>query len=250
MLRIHSSFHKCLTQYYMSIMTRLINNKLQSKTSRYEHFESIEGLVYNRVHKYKLVSSNGFAIDTNRLNSEYRITRFIRDPRDLIVSGYFYHLKGSEPWFLMKNPTERYWAAINGKVPDNMPVNVSYSSYLQGLSLEDGLLAEIEFRRYQLESLRNWKKEDPHIRLFKYENIVGNEEETFREIFDFMQFSAVEKFVGLKLAKRYSLSGPKARKGHIRNSKSGQWKEHFTGKVEQAFNDQFLDILQRYNYEI
>lgn len=247
LLRIHSSFHKCLTKYYMNVMGTLYNNKYYTRKSRYEHFESIEGLLYNRAHRYKIVSTNGFAIDPTKLYGDYRITRFVRDPRDLIVSGYFYHLKGAEPWFRMENPTEKYWAAINGKVPAGMAENTSYSQYLQSLTLEDGLLAEIEFRKYQLESLRDWP-ENSKIKLFKYEDIIGNEVDTFKQLFDFMELSATEKKVGSFLAKRYALGNKQADKNHIRNASSGQWREYFTEEVSEIFNNQYQDVLEQYGY--
>lgn len=233
--------------YYMKVMKTLYNNKFYTMKPRYEHFESIEGLLYNRAHRYKIVSTNGFAVDPSRLSSDYRITRFIRDPRDLIISGYFYHLKGSEPWFRMKTPTDKYWAAINGKVPAAMKEGISYSQHLQNLSLEDGLIAEIEFRKYHLESMRQWT-ENSKIKLFKYEDIIGNEEDTFKQMFDFMELPAIEKKIGSFLAKKHSVGNKKASEKHIRNASSGQWKEHFTEKVSHVFNSQYQDILERYDY--
>ena len=234
----------------MSVMNDLLNTNRLSRRTAYEHFESIEGLVYNRAKRHTLISSNGFAIEPSRFSGEYKITRFIRDPRDLIVSGYFYHLAGSEPWFLMKNPTPSYWAAINGCVPSQMPGNVSYSEYLQSLSPEEGLLAEIEFRKHHLESMRKWPEADPNIILFKYEDIVGNEVEVFSEIFNFMEFTSWQKWRGIKLVKKYSLNGKKVKSKHIRNPKSGQWKDHFTAKVSKTFNDQYMDILKMYAYDV
>ena len=248
LLRIHSSFHKCLTMYYMSVMETLYNNKYYSRKRRYEHFESIEGLVYNRAHRYKIISTNGFAIDPDRLSSDYRITRFVRDPRDLIISGYFYHLRGAEPWFRMKNPTANYWSAINGNVPAGMPKNTSYSEYLQSLSQEDGLLAEIEFRKHQLASLREWQG-NPKIKLFKYEDIIGNEVQTFKQIFDFMELSSTEKTIGSFLAKRYSSEKKLANKKHIRNASPGQWQEYFSDNITNIFNNQYGDILEKYEYQ-
>ncbi|GAB5523640.1 MAG: hypothetical protein Roseis2KO_15120 [Roseivirga sp.] len=231
----------------MHVMEGLYN-KLLRKKNGYVHYEAVQGLFYNRVARHSLISTNGFAIDPSHFESDYRISRFVRDPRDLIVSGYFYHLKGSEPWFRFKTPSTSYWSAINACVPHEMPSGLSYQEYLSGLSLEDGLLAEMEFRKYHLESLRHWET-GPKIRVWKYEDILGNEEQVFRELFDFYEVSAIEKWLGVQLAKRYAYSGTKSLVKHIRNPVPGQWRGVFTEKVEEAFNRDYADLLDSLGYE-
>ena len=246
MLRIHSSFHKCLTMYFIRIMDMLYN-KGRLRKDRYRHFESLEGMFYNLNKNYRINSTNNFAIDLNRLEDDFRITRFIRDPRDMIVSGYFYHKRGAEPWFRMKNPNAKYWAPINGNVPDGIKKGESYADLLQRLPIEEGLIAEIEFRKFHFESMLQWP-EDERIKLFKYEEILGNEIETFRQIFDFYELSFFEKKMGLTLADLLSVKKLGGRSKHVRNASTGQWKEHFTPKVEDYFNSHYSKILDKYQY--
>lgn len=245
MLRIHASFHKCLTMYYLNVM-KGVYNRFRIK-ERYRHFESLEGMFYNMQKNYRVISTNNFAIDLNRLEDDFRITRFIRDPRDLIVSGYFYHKRGAEPWFRQKNPTLKYWSPINANVPTNMPNGISYAEYLQQLPKEEGLLAEIEWRQFHLESLRQWF-EDDRIKIFRYENIINNSEAVFDAIFRFYELSILERKFGVFLAGRYSLKRSASKSKHIRNPKPGQWREHFTPKVEIYFNNQYGDILDLLSY--
>lgn len=244
MLRIHASFHKCLTMYYIKVMHPLFN--WHPYRTRYKHLESIEGEFYNTVHKYKVVSTNGFAIDTSKLHDDYRIVRFVRDPRDLIVSGYFYHKRGAEPWFRFNNPTDRYWQPINGVIPSKMPAGCSYTEFLNSISLEDGLLAELEFRRNQFESLRHWR-EDKRIKLFRYEEILGNEMSIFEQIFEFYELPFFEKKLGTFLAGHYSAK-QQNQSSHIRDPRPGQWEHVFTSKVTNAFNKQYSDILELLRY--
>lgn len=213
---------------------------------RYHHFESIEGRFYNNLTRYKILSVNGFAVDIDSIPGDFRISRFIRDPRDLIISGYFYHYRGAEPWFRFKKPTLKYWEPINGNIPNSLPPNCSYSDYLQSMSKEDGLIAEIEFRKFQLESLRAWKP-DPRIMIFRYEDILGNEAKIFDSLLSFYQVSAFERKMGSWLANRYAATSQTKSK-HIRNAKPGQWKDHFTPKVETYFNDRYQDILADLGY--
>ncbi len=246
MLRIHAAYHKCLTMYFIRVMEKSISKSLLRRRSRYFHYESIEGWFYNNAKQYRVASTNSFAIETNRLSEEYRITRFVRDPRDLVVSGYFYHKRGAEPWFRMKNPTNKYWEPINGNLPKNMPLGISYAEYLSGLSLEEGLMAEIEFRKHHLTSYRTWE-ENEFIKIFRYEDILGNEVETFKAIADHLQLNPIEKKKVIYFAKKYAYS-PKKKDSHVRNPNPSQWKEHFTPKLETFFETEYSDILERYGY--
>ena len=248
MLRIHASYHKCLTMYFIRVMTNVFNKSLFSKKEHYRHFEAIEGVFYNTCKNYLLSSTNGFTIEPKRLPSDYRITRFVRDPRDLVVSGYFYHKRGAEPWFRMKNPTNKYWEPINGNTPKGMKKDQSYAEYLSGISLEEGLKAEIEFRKYHLESYRSWE-ENEKILLFKYEDILGNEVNAFKRLADHLKFNDKQRTAVAKYAKKFAYSPKTSKDKHIRNPKPNQWKEVFTPDITNMFNMEYGDILQRYGYE-
>jgi len=127
-----------------------------------------------------------------------------------------------------------------------MPQGVSYAGYLKSLSLEDGLIAEIQFRKFHLESLREWP-DDERIRLFKYEAILGNEAEVFRQIFDFFLLSHAEQIAAAWLASRFSVDR-RTDDRHIRDPRPGQWKERFTPRVAAYFDDRYADIIDRLEY--
>ena len=59
----------------------------------------------------------------------YRFVHIIRDPLEVVLSGYQYHLKTTERWAV--RPDKRY-------------KNKSYRGYLNSLSLADGLAAELK----------------------------------------------------------------------------------------------------------
>ena len=246
MYRIHASYHKCLTQYYMRIM-RKVFNWLPGKEA-YRHFESIEGVFYNNLHRYKVLSTNNFRIEPERIDGDFRISRFIRDPRDLIVSGYFYHKRGAEPWFRMKNPTPKYWEPLNGNVPKDQPDHLSYAEYLGSLDKESGLLAEIEWRKHHFASMRNWLN-DERVKLFRYEDILGNEVKVFEEIMEHYEMNGLTMKRVKHLADKYRFKSGGRKDKHIRNPKPKQWKEHFTPKVEAVFNEHYGDILELYGYQ-
>ena len=246
MLRIHASYHKCLTMLFYRTMNSALNKYDLSRGEKYRHFESIEGLFYNLNKDYYISSINSFAPNIDQFQDDFRITRFIRDPRDLVVSGYFYHKRGAEPWFRYVDPTDKYWAAINGCIPEGMPKGMSYAQYLNTISLEDGLKAEIEFRKHHFESMMEWP-EDKRIKLFRYEDIMSNQVAAFREIVDHYEIEGFTKKKIIYFSKRYALENRKGDK-HIRNSNSGQWKNQFTPELNDYFLSQYSDILDKYQY--
>ena len=234
--------------YFKNVMQSALNHYRTSLQKRYVHHESIEGVFYNRATRTYLNSINSFAIDIDRLDGDFKATRFIRDPRDLVVSGYFYHKRAAEPWFRMKNPTAKYWSPINGNVPVDMPADLSFAEYLNTLDQEAGLATEIEFRKHHLQSFRDWP-DDERIKIFKYEEIIGNEVDTFKEICTHLQLSKTETFRVIRKAKKLAYKKSSKNK-HIRNPNSGQWREHFSEQQNKRFVDDYGDILERHGYEL
>lgn len=247
MIRIHASYHKCLTMYFLRTANAALNTFAFSRKKQYEHFESIQGLFYNKMNQHYLCSINSFAPKLEKINGDFRLTRFIRDPRDLIVSGYFYHKKGAEPWFRFKGPTEEYWGAINGHVPEDLPPEDSFAEYLNKLDESHGLMMEMEFRKHHLESMRQWP-EDPRIKTFRYEDVISDQVGAFSEILEHLQIKGWEKRKLLFFAKKYALQNRK-KDNHIRDPKAEQWRKYFTPKMNKYFVQEYGDILERYGYQ-
>jgi len=190
--------------YFLRTASAALNRYSLYRKKEYDHFESIQGLFYNKMSQHYLCSINSFAPDIKKIEQDFRLSRFVRDPRDLIVSGYFYHKRGAEPWFRFKGPTEEYWAAINGHVPEQMPGNVSFAEYLSSLDQSEGLRQEMEFRKYHLSSMRHWA-EDPRIKVLRYEEVITDQVGAFREIVEHLEIGGLKKRKLLFFAKKYAL---------------------------------------------
>ncbi len=129
---IHGSYHKCLTVYFGRIMHAVFNRCLPW-SSGYRHYNSHLEDFYDGFHTHRIASINNRALDLERLG-RFRISRFIRDPRDLVVSGYFYHKRGSESWLTIESPTETDWYFANGRVPEALrATGSSFAQYLQSI---------------------------------------------------------------------------------------------------------------------
>jgi len=234
--------------YFLRTANASLNTLGFSRKKQYEHFESIQGVFYNTMYRYYLCSINNFAPDIEKINQDFRISRFVRDPRDLIVSGYFYHKKGAEPWFRFKDPTTQYWAAINGNVPSNLTPGDSFADALCNVNESDGLLMEMEFRKYHIESMRQWP-EDPRIKTFRYEDIISNQVAAFSELLDHLEIKGLTKRKIMFFAKRYALQN-RTNDTHIRDPKANQWRTHFTPQMNKIFVETYGDILERYGYPL
>jgi hypothetical protein len=246
--RIHCSYHKCLTVYFRRVMDGVFNRCLPWSAG-YRHYNSHLDDFYAGFRQLRVASINNRALDLGRLG-RFRISRFIRDPRDLVVSGYFYHRRGAEAWVGIESPTADDWYFANGVVPEGLrAAGGSFADYLRSLPEEDGLLAELEFRRRHLESMARWPAEHPDIVTFRYEDILVDEAAVFRRLFDFYGLSPVERLLGNWLARRYSR---RRRSGdpHIRDPSSGQWRRHFTPRVRRAFDASHPGLVERLGYPL
>lgn len=243
---IHCSYHKCLTVYYGRVMRGTFNKVLRWSRG-YRHFNSNLDEFLRCSETLRIASVNNRLLSIDRLG-DFRMTRFIRDPRDLVVSGYFYHRRGSEEWTSKPNPTRDDWSHFDGIVPDRMQGSgLSFAQYLESLPVEDGLLAELEFRRAHLESMAGWPTTHPNILVLRYEDVLGREEETFSEMFEHYGFSALERATGMFFVRRHALRRT-ASDPHVRNPSAGQWRKHFTPKVSNVFNSQYAALIGQLGY--
>lgn len=242
---IHCSYHKCLTVYYRRVMDAVFNRCLP--WSGYRHFNSHAEAFYHEFRRYRVSSINNRTLDLPRLG-HFRVSRFVRDPRDLVVSGYFYHRRGSEPWLTIEAPTEHDWYFANGFVPQELRASrLSFAQYLRSIPEEDGLLAELEFRRYHFESMHGWPDAHPQIATFRYEDILRDQAGVLGALFEFYGLSRFERWLGARFARRYAV-GARSGDPHVRNPSAGQWRAHFTPRVKQRFDAQYAPLVARLGY--
>ena len=138
---LHCSYHKCMTVYTKRVLRALFNRMLFFCGGRYRHFRSNISAFYANLERCRVLSVNNCVPDLNKLG-DFQMTRFIRDPRDLIVSGYFYHRRCNEKWTLIPDPRDADLRDVNGCVPLGVKPGESYSDFLQRVPLEEGLAAE------------------------------------------------------------------------------------------------------------
>jgi hypothetical protein len=237
----HFSFHKNLTVYY-----KTVSNFLAQSTGRsYCHFNSLLNEFQKNQQFLDIASLNNHFIDTREESDTTRCSLFIRDPRDLIVSGYYYHRRGAEAWCRIKDPKPADFKIVNGCIPTALMPGESFQDCLNRLPLSEGLSAEIEFRKLHLDSLSKWMKTPPQL-VMKYEDIIENEEYAFQRIGRFYRLNFAESALFVRQAVKNSAS--KRSTKHVRNPKSGQWRKVFPEETKRLFHDEFGELLHAVGY--
>lgn len=204
----------------------------------------------SNINKFEVISINNHHINLRKIAKPYKISRFIRDPRDLVVSGYFYHKRGAEAWTKIKSPKEKDWKIVNGNIPKVLlKSKLSYYEYLNDVTLEEGLIAEIEFRKFHFDSMMKWTEENS-VKLYRYEDIIGNEGNVFKDLFKFYGFNLFHQYIAEFYANKYSKKSYLSKNKHVRNPKTGQWKSIFNDEIVNYFNFLYKDLLMKYDYNI
>lgn len=118
---------------------------------------------------------NNHRIRLEALGGQDRVSHFVRDPRDVVVSGYLYHKAGGEEWSRTEEPSTGDWTVVNGCLPDSIGPGQSFATFLQSCPKEDDLIAEIQFRRRHFEAMGTWREGDRRVLTMRYEDIVDRE---------------------------------------------------------------------------
>lgn len=156
--------HKCATTWvvhFVDYVCRLTGRKTESLDNPRQYGGDLEA--------YRRERGIDFLFMRNSRWSELREVPFvrgvhlIRDPRDILVSAYFSHRNS--------HPTEGW------------PELVEHRKQLRELSLEEGLLREMEFSAPDLEDIASWNYQDDRILELKFERLVSDPFQTMLEAF-------------------------------------------------------------------
>lgn len=212
----------------------------------------------------------------------YRGFHVVRDPRDIVVSAYFSHLKS------LNAPT---WDELN-----------VLRDKLSGLNKEDGLSFELEYLGQQFKEMAEWNYQQEHILEVRMEDLSAAPFDVFRRILQFLEMFDPTERTGLsqslhalrltmnrlnykgrrhmpmnlpmfpvpkrpvyglpqdaleKIADRLSFArlaggrdkGQENVNSHYRKGVHGDWKNHFTPDHIAYFKAHYNDLLIQLGYE-
>ncbi len=195
-----------------------------SKDSRYpDEFD----LLFETHSKFELGS----------IQTPFRGMHIIRDPRDVIISGCFYHQKAKEYW--LHEPRQK-WQGLTYQQKINSYRNI-----------DDRIIFEMEnVGKGYVEEIMRWDYRNPHFIEIKYEDLIRDINLTlFHKIFTFLGFpgSAIPEI--LDIAYSNSLFSGKVNSAHVRSGKVKEWRKYFKPIHRDRFLELFGDCLVRLNYE-
>jgi hypothetical protein len=206
-------------------------------------------------------------IDLAHIAKPFVGVHVIRDPRDIIVSGYLYHRRTTEKWcvntdfgvtpsirfpkvpYSQEHRSEewkiRYLASLGG---------MSYQENLLRMSQQQGLMFEMNnYGAWTIESMKEWDYGMGNILEITFENLMSSYDDTFRRIFEHIGFSKSESNVGLNIAAQHDLGRrlPEEieKMRHVSSPRATKWKEYFETQHKNAFLDKFGDVLVKLGYE-
>ena len=188
--------------------------------------------------RWSVFFQNHSVFELERLEGPCRGLHLIRDPRDLAVSGCFYHQKSDEEW--LHEPR----ADLGGR---------TYRQCLDALAdPDDRLLFELEHcARESIEAMLAWDYRREEFLEMKYETLIEDHDLLhFHRVFTFLGFPGEVMPSLLSIAWAGSLfSGRIGPSTHVRSGRGGQWRRHFKAIHGRRFVELFGDALVRLGYE-
>jgi hypothetical protein len=229
-LLVHCSHHKAGTIWFQRVLLDVA---------------AYFGLSYRTGHDLPRVPDEGIVHYRNTGEFEaqcaeydgraFRGSHLVRDPRDLVVSAYHYHLHTSEQWIRM--PRDEY-------------AGRSLQEHLRSLNEHDGLLEEIRFASATvLPRMASWDYGRPQFLELRYEDVFVREQEGFHHLFRWYGFSPEAATRALEIAQRRSTSSRRRPDPHVRSGRPGEWMEHFTRDHRVLFAELAGDLLVTLRYE-
>lgn len=172
---------------------------------------------------------------------DFRGSHMIRDPRDVVVSAYFFHLWTNEAW--VHAPSPEYGG-------------LSYQAHLRSLSQEDGLLEEIRHSMPVIDEMTRWNYEDPRFLELRYEDAIADEVGLFSALFRHYGFHDAAAETSTAIAHRFGFErvagrrvGETRERDHLRSGRPGQWRVVFVDTHKSLFQELAGDALIALGYE-
>jgi len=249
--------HKCGTTYVKKILKKICHDlnigfllykyppyeKEQQIPAEKKFYSKIKQLLSKRITKkdsrlISFVNNSRYEKLFHHMTGPYKGFHIVRDPRDIIVSGYFSHLHS--------HPVKNRWGT---------EYLIEHRRWLESVSKNQGLLEEIK-RGYALNPISRWNYNNPDILEVKFEILTLNPGQYFGNILDHLdikiQRDHLDSIIELFSFKRLSggrSQGEENVKSHFRKGIPGDWKNHFNKDHIDLFKEKWGDLLIKLKYE-
>jgi hypothetical protein len=164
----------------------------------------------------------------------------VRDPRDIVVSGYNYHLWSTEKFLHVPKPRFR------GK---------TYQEHLNSLSVEEGLAVEIERCNGIFSRMSDWSYDDERVLEFRYEDVFGNDQMLWSDLMSHWGMKGEAHQRGVEIGLHFSFEQSKRRdvasgksQSHQAKGTPSQWQEVFTPSLVDLIEEKAGDLITKLGY--
>jgi len=216
---------------------------------------------------YDVVMFSNSTIEFEKITRPYAGTHMIRDPRDVIVSGYLYHVHCKERWCVNipdesdipirfpQIPHSQYKRPVEWKLEYIKSLNgSSYQENINRLDQQDGIIFEMNnYGRWTIESMLGWNYNNPCFLEIKFEEVMRDFTGSFERIF--MHYGLPDSVVRelqeiIADEDINSLSDEQIKDhNHIHSRQTSKWQEYFSHRHKVLFKDMFGDALIKLGYE-
>jgi len=195
-----------------------------------------------------------------------KIIYFIRNPKDVIISGYNYHKICEERW--CTNINGNYYDWWNTKFTDkekesnrkyieigkNISKNICYQDKLKNLPKNGGIIHEMNNIGYiTLSSMNEIPLDKPNTLIVKIEDLTYNTKETLIRITKFLNLDFMDDlFNSTNKILPHMMSDEEISKNIFitnKNCKKNNYLNYWNDELENHFNIKFPNIMQKFGYE-
>lgn len=205
-------------------------------------------------------------IDLGQMESPYRGAHVIRDPRDVVVSGYQYHLYTDEDWCVNEDfdetapinaPQIPFWIEERGEAEKREFLRSlggrSYQENLKARSEAEGILFEISgYSAWTIDQMRAWDYDDPDVVELKFEDVLGDFDAEMRRMFVGLGLTGRWLERAVEIAATEDLGRMDRERletdPHIQSRGSSRWERFFTDEHKAAFKERFGDAVVKLGY--
>lgn len=207
------------------------------------------------------------AIDQDIFNSDILGIQLIRDPRDIIVSGYLYHKRTSEEWCINSQfeysdqimyplvPKSQEYRSTSWKTKYLNELNgVSYQKSLNSMEVKEGLGFEMShYGKWTIESMEKFNSFSNNFLIVKFEDLMSNYDKTIAEIFSHLKLKNSVRKNAIKISHKHDLNRKTKNEienmKHVSSPKTTKWKEYFSPELEEEFRLNFPNVLNSLGYQ-
>jgi hypothetical protein len=253
------SYHKSGTTLFFHVMTKVCERLNLTLVNHYCMVDQLdlEPDVFLLPHSLLRIPPEG----------PYRAIRLIRDPRDVWVSGYLYHLRCDEKWCLNTNmeltspigwpqvdysvehwPEDwkrRYLERLDGK---------SYQQNLLDRSLADGLDFELGgYTACTFAAMREWSQGGTEALDIKLEDVMADFDGMMSRVFDHFGFTRDQRQAALEVARTEDIrrmdDSAIAERPQINSRTISKWRDVLSPAQIARFEQSHGDLIRELGYE-